>query len=387
MQAPITIPESMIFDNRLTIGDIRVYCALVKIADGTNQCIVAKKQISQISGMDKVCRHTNNLLKSGYLKINQGRQGDFNKYTLPLVIPIKNSSNDGLLSVFLQEYLQFSQGYHSKSTTRTYRSCMRELIAFTGDIELKQIDIRLMEKFLAQKRATTSDYSARKYFISLKSIFSKALAWGLIEQSPFKHIKMPRVAEREVDYFKIEEFQHLLSFINDSDFLELVICLFYTSFRRSELLNLKWGNIDFENNLVHLCNTQTFSTKNLKNRVVGMSKPLYDLLLRRKMQSQSDCDWIFYNSKKQRLDANSVSKKFKYFVRLAGFGDRKLRLHSIRHSSAMLLLSRGVPSLVLQHHLGHSKITTTQKYVHVPHDVLIRAANALPVIARNGNQM
>lgn len=301
----------MLFDDRLSRGDIRVYGALTKIAAGSNVCIASKKQIAKVSGMDKIVRYTKNLAQCKYISIVAGKNGEVNSYHLPLVEVQPVQPIVDRLSSFMEEYLRYSVGVHSPATTRTYASCIRELIAFAGDLSIKAVDVRTVEQFLAHKKLKVSAYTSRKHYISLKSVFERAVAWEIIPSNPFKKIKMPRVAEVEVAYFQKEELQRFVSAIEDPHFKDLILFAFYSSFRRSEILNLRWCDIDLGQGLIHLRNRQEFNTKNRKNRTIGINPGLAAILYRRKQVVKSEDAWLFSNSRGGQLDGDAVSKKFK----------------------------------------------------------------------------
>jgi integrase len=382
MSLKIQISDSMIFDDRLSFGDIKVYCALLVLSAGVDRCVVTKRQIEKVSGMNKIVRHTNNLELYKYIIVKRSNGGEANVYMLPLVemppqLPIADR-----LSSFMEEYVRYSTGVHSSATTRTYTSCIRELIAFTGDVSIKSVDVRIVEKFLSHKKLKVSAYTSRKHYISLKSVFERAVVWEIIPSNPFKKIKMPRVPETEVAYFQKEELQSFISTIADPNFRDLALFAFYSSFRRSEILNLRWCDIDLDQGLIHLRNRLEFITKSKRNRSIGINPGLAAILYRRKQFVESEDAWLFSNSRGGQLDGDAVSKKFKKYVRSAGVNPA-LRLHSLRHSSTSLMLAMGAPSVAVQRHLGHQRLATTEKYSHVSRQLLIETANSLPILLNN----
>ncbi len=72
---------------------------------------------------------------------------------------------------------------------------------------------------------------------------------------------------------------------------------------------------------------------------------------------------------------NHLTKQFRHFLKKHGLKYRKL--HSLRHTSATLLLYGGVNIRQVQARLGHSEIETTQKYLHYLTDADAEAANIL----------
>jgi site-specific recombinase XerD len=58
----------------------------------------------------------------------------------------------------------------------------------------------------------------------------------------------------------------------------------------------------------------------------------------------------------------------------AGMPD--LRMHDLRHSFASFLINSGISLYEVQNILGHSQLSTTQRYAHLSQDRLVAAANA-----------
>ena len=76
-----------------------------------------------------------------------------------------------------------------------------------------------------------------------------------------------------------------------------------------------------------------------------------------------------------KTQSRTPTKQFRQFLKRHGLKHRKL--HSLRHTSATLLLYGGVNIRQVQARLGHSEIETTQKYLHYLSDADAEAANIL----------
>ena len=190
------------------------------------------------------------------------------------------------------------------------------------------------------------------------------MQWNYLEENPFRKVPKPKEREMLPAYFSETDFRLFFSVIEESDFRELCITALLTGLRLSELLNLRWNDLDFGSKLILIRNTETFTTKTRKNRIVPMSDELYRLLKDRKEAIRFECEVVFHNKNGGELLYTSVSQKFKKYIRRAGLND-KLHFHSLRHSFATALVSAGVSLYAVQKLLGHTTIRTTEIYSHL----------------------
>jgi site-specific recombinase XerD len=73
---------------------------------------------------------------------------------------------------------------------------------------------------------------------------------------------------------------------------------------------------------------------------------------------------LFLNYQGRRITTRSVERIVDKYIRLTAV-KRKISPHSLRHSFASHLLSRGADLRVIQELLGHESLATTQKYTHL----------------------
>ena len=130
--------------------------------------------------------------------------------------------------------------------------------------------------------------------------------------------------------------------------------------RISELLNLKWSHIDFENNQIKVSNSDDFTTKTGKERVIPIHSKIIELFSTMKRRNE----YIFAKDGNFRYSRIYVSHRFKYYSRKAGLPEN-IKFHSTRHSFASLCVQSGVDIYSVQHLLGHSDVSTTQIYSHL----------------------
>jgi integrase/recombinase XerD len=371
----VNIPIALLKDKRLSLSDVQVYAALIQLSGENRRCNSTRDEIQHTSGVQRVSRHTQNLFRCGHIHIDKARDGHRNIYAI-ITGDKMNKSTQLTLEEFKSEFLEYSAGVHSRKTLRTHRTAFREFIRVEGNKPLQCIGIREIEHFLSKKKQEASEWSARKYYGSLASAFEKAVHWEIIKENPFRKVKKPKPPEVMPLFFSEQEFESLLSKVPNKDFKELSITALFSGLRLAELLNLRWPDLDFATKVIQIKNSETFTTKSRKNRIVPMSEDLFNLLKERKENVKTESAYVFHNRKGKPLKEQTISQQFKKYVISAKIND-KLHFHSLRHSFATHLVKKGVPLFAIQKLLGHSTSKTTEIYSHLLPQQLHREVNIL----------
>jgi site-specific recombinase XerD len=145
--------------------------------------------------------------------------------------------------------------------------------------------------------------------------------------------------------------------------------------RLGELTNMNWSWVDFNENLFTVKNSNNFTSKSRKERIIPIHQRVKEILVRR-YSTNGKSTFIFYRYSGTKLNEDFVSKQFKKAVRQAGLND-EIHFHSLRHSFASALVQRGVSLYAVKELLGHENIKTTQIYSHLQKENLSQAVNLL----------
>jgi integrase/recombinase XerC len=281
-----------------------------------------------------------------------------------------NQPNNIPFQQFKAEYLEFSLGGHTLNTHLSARSALNEFERFIGLVNIGEITSRDVEKFIAHKKLVSS-YTARRCFSAVKAAFEKAREWKYLRENPFLSKLKPKVPEVEPLFFSKDEFQKLLAVIDNPDWRDFVQTAVLTGARLSELINMRWQYVDLKGRIIHITNNNGFVTKSKRNRIVPMNDTLHKILSQRSVL----CEYVFYKGCRQ-LDKYYVSKRFKKYVRASGVNER-LHFHSLRHTCASWAVQAGVSIYQVQHLLGHSSVSTTERYSHLQPSNLVDAVNRI----------
>lgn len=150
---------------------------------------------------------------------------------------------------------------------------------------------------------------------------------------------------------------------------DYIILSVQTGMRRGELLALTWDRVDFTHGLITLDATHT---KTRTGRVIPVNPDARAALERRAAACRNA--WVFCSGKTDG-PLTDLKKSFATACRRAGLVD--VTPHTLRHTCASWLVQAGIPLYEVARLLGHSAITTTQRYAHLAPDHLRAAVDAL----------
>ena len=221
----------------------------------------------------------------------------------------------------------------------------------------------------------------------LRAAIRQAIRWQLLLNDPTQGVELPREQCREMSVLTTEQARSFLRTASHSPQACLFAVALTTGMRPSEYLALCWRDIDWDRGTISVIRTLhrnegqwTFAdTKRVRSRrVVKLQTWVLRLLVKLRHENEevtterkSDsefADLIFTTARGEPIDEECLVKKyFKPILRNAGLPD--IRLYDLRHTSATLALTVGVPPKVVSEQLGHASAAfTLDTYSHVlPH--------------------
>ena len=275
-------------------------------------------------------------------------------------------------SVFSQKYIEYSKIHHSPSNTIRIQYVINNFLNYRANILLDEITRIIIEEYILYRidkiRPTTLNIELRV----LKSMFNTAVEWNLIDRSPLRGVQMLRVPKTYPKFLTDEEVKLLCNTTNFEWLKNIILFAFNTGMRRNEIINLKWEDVNLNKEYLIVRNNETFNTKSKKDRLIPLSKVVVDLLSSLPKYSK----YVFTNGPKPKLYPNYVTQCFRDLVKDCGF-PKGISFHSLRHSFASMLVSRGVSLYVVKELLGHSDFATTQIYAHLESKSLKDAIDVL----------
>lgn len=309
----------------------------------------------------------------------------------------KGGSNKGnmRLADFCAQYLQWASGTLAPTTIDLYRRDIDQLIKPAlghmklGDIKplhIQQYVDQLCELPKRNGEGAISPATVHNHMTVIKSIMARAYKLGLIAENPSTSTRLilPAIPSSDTDIFDEEELLTLLSNLEKETLQKrlLVHAALVTGCRRSELVALQWDCVDTENGRItirqsayklsgHAAAIKEPKTKGsmrtvaIPDYLVEMLKDQkFDLMERRlsKGNKWTENNLVFPRSNGGLMNPTNITVWFGRLLRKLDIPPKKF--HSLRHTSATLLLVAGQNVKNVSSRLGHTDINMTNRYLH-----------------------
>jgi integrase len=267
----------------------------------------------------------------------------------------------------LKELVGENQGRKSFSTRAAYESYLKVwILPRWGDHRLDQIKPVAVEEWLdGIKRAKASRAKIRNL---MSAIFHHAMRYEWVDRNPLQLVRQSAKREKVPDVLELVELQLLLSKLSVRE-RTLALLDAATGLRVSELLALRWSDVDFENlelnvtrsiwhQVVGNCKTEASA------RPVPMDSYMAEDLLRWRRQSPypMDSDYVFASptmkGKQPYWPDNLMKRYIKPVAREAGI-NKNIGWHTFRHSFGTLLKANGEDVKTVQELLRHANSRIT----------------------------
>jgi integrase/recombinase XerC len=287
------------------------------------------------------------------------------------------------LTAFLR-YLSLEKDA-SPHTLRSYRTDLLEFARYAGSGDpstwLGEVDTRTIRGYLAHLHARSLDATsiARK-LAAVRSWFRFLVRRGVLERNVAREVRGPRPPRKLVSFLPIDEAVALMGAkapggetrARDTAVLEL---LYATGLRVSELAGLDLDDLD------RTLLTVRVLGKGRKERIVPYGARAADALAAFLEERGGAAGPLFANHRGGRLTVRSLHTIVRRNAALTGI-TRRVSPHTLRHTFATHLLDAGADLRMIQELLGHSRLSTTQRYTHVGADQLMRVYDAAHPRAR-----
>ncbi|MSS72987.1 MAG: hypothetical protein EXS64_16065 [Candidatus Latescibacteria bacterium] len=256
------------------------------------------------------------------------------------------------------------------------------LVPFFGPRYLKEITPRLVEDFKTEKVKTLKPSSVNEYLSVLSAMFSLAVKWEHVKDSPMKQVKRLRLDATEPPALSATDANRLLDACReDRDLYTFTALGLNTGMRISEIINLTWADVDLQRGVVKVRpktkaeGVVVWRVKTGEIRDIPANDFLADVLAKHPRHITSP--YVLHRPKGRPFNDWTMQG------RLARAGKRaKLTVHVhphlLRHTFGTALAAAGVDLDTIRRLMGHTDIHMTMRYLHAAPDRMQGAVQTLP---------
>ncbi|HKZ06482.1 MAG TPA: tyrosine recombinase XerC [Methylomirabilota bacterium] len=276
------------------------------------------------------------------------------------------------------EYLAAERGA-SAHTLRSYAGDLAELQSFLHAAKVADLtaaDPRALRAYLAwlSGRGLAKASIARK-LAAARSCYRFLARRGWVEANPARQVTSPRLPRRLPSFLPKDESKELFDGPRDDSAAgrrdrALLELLYASGLRVAECCGLNREDLDRHHGTVRVLG------KGGKERVVPVGDAALEAidayLATRRGGGGGP---LFQNPRGGRLTTRSVHRIVRRRARAAGI-TRRVTPHTLRHTFATHLLGEGADLRLIQDLLGHSRLSTTQRYTHVSPEHLMKVYDA-----------
>jgi site-specific recombinase XerD len=245
---------------------------------------------------------------------------------------------------------------YSKRTIDSYISVLNKFLGEYPKQRADKISIIEIEKYLNDKvvKAKVSQSTQKQIVGSLKLFFNAYLS----KNYQLDYLYPDRSEQKLPNVLSQQEVFSILDCIENLKHKSIITTIYSCGLRMQELLDLKIESIDSDRMQLKIV-----SSKGNKDRYVALSEKLL-VLLRDYFEIYKPSEYLFEGQKGGQYTATSVQSVFKRAIKKVGI-QKKVTVHTLRHSYATHLIENGYDIRVIQDLLGHSSIKTTQIYTRI----------------------
>jgi integrase len=284
---------------------------------------------------------------------------------------------------YVSEHVLISKKPRSAAEDR--RNLARHILPAFGRRLITEITSADLARFQASKAATP--IAANRCLSLMSHMFNMAERWGLRppHSNPCEHVaKYPeRARERMLSPEELARLGSALAtattgypsgfnrrhallrqFPEDWRAIAVVKLLIFTGARLSEVLGLRWDQLDLQRGIARLSDSKTGS------KTIYLTEPALEVL---RAVPRFDNSPFVLSGDREGTHYSGVQKAWRRIRALAGQQD--VRLHDLRHTHASEAVSAGESLYIVGKILGHTHAATTQRYSHLAEDPIRDAAN------------
>ena len=253
----------------------------------------------------------------------------------------------------------------SEATIHDYKVKVGHFVRFcqkTNIESLSDINQSIINLFFLDLKQRDKPSSVLGYHKSIKCFFNWLVEQGCLQNNPMEKMKSPRVPEILIQPFSEEQIRSMLAVCNEGHVLgmrnkAMILVLYDTGVRRSELLSMKLQDIDFSRGIVKVMG------KGARERVVRMGRGTQRALLKYLLMRHDSNEYVWVTQYNKPFSLpDGLTRLIKLLGKEAGITGVRCSAHTFRHTFATDSLRNGAGEFDVQSLLGHKDLRMTRRY-------------------------
>lgn len=308
----------------------------------------------------------------------------------------------------LQEFIEveykpwvLSQHKRGNKTLATLTRCFNKLFSKS----LTEITPSILDQWrLKRLNEGISNATLNRDIGVLKSLMTKAVEWGVLQENPLKNLKLLKIDRSpKVRYLSLEEETRLRQALSDREhqlkqerksanqwrkdrgyelyhepdddescdhLMPMVLLSINTGLRQGELFNLNWDMVNLSEKSLILSGG---ITKNSSSRYIPLNDEANQLIQQLYKKSDVKAGLVFPSKNNQPF--NNIKRSWSSLLKKANI--TQFRWHDLRHHFASKLVMVGIDLNTVRELLGHSDIKMTLRYAHLAPEHKINAVKKI----------
>ena len=279
----------------------------------------------------------------------------------------------------LREYILFWQETYDKSQSRptTYAAhnyvFKNHILPGLGDILLAELTSEMVGEFLEERRrfgnhrpgsSGLGEETMRHIHRLLQQCLDQAMRDGLMSDNPARAFHYSKPKKVNADVLTPLEMEDYLDAAERLGYLPMFMLALTTGLRQSELIALKWSDLDIENRTLTIAENRAVVRRELveygsQTRSIRLTPEVVDLLIMEHSKHPSSPLMFMHPATQRPYSPQMVRRMHDEIIKEAGIDH--IRYVDLRHTCAILALKNGMDTKELAQMLGHYRPTITRQ--------------------------
>lgn len=270
----------------------------------------------------------------------------------------------------LSDWMKYKR--YSQESIKNYVSCIGKFLTYFDSVATKPSEIS-SEKIKLFLTRFEQPNTHKAYLSAIKLFYDK------IGNQPNKldKVEYPKASKKLPIVLSQDEIQRMFNVCTNLKHKVILTLLYSCGLRVSELINLKWENIDRSRMIINI-----IAAKGNKDRQVTLSQSIIPLLTKY-YREYRPVNYVLNGQFDDRYSATSVLQVMKQLKEKAGI-KKRVYTHLIRHCTFTHMVEAGTDINLIQKLAGHNNVKTTMIYCHLSDNLISKIKSPIDSINLKG---